>query len=94
MAVTTRSIVERLDVVGHISERVLAIPVDVLLDPLLLQAAEEGFRNRIVPTVAFTAHAQLKMIGATEASPGIAAVLGTLIGMDQRAAWPSSAYGC
>ena len=39
MTVTTRPIVERIDVVGHVVQRELAGPVDVLLDPLLLQAA-------------------------------------------------------
>jgi len=45
MAVTARPIVKLLDVVGHIGDRQLAILVDLLLDPLLLQAAEERLRD-------------------------------------------------
>ena len=41
MAMAARSIVERLDVVGQIRERKLAVLVDVLFDPFFLQTAEE-----------------------------------------------------
>jgi hypothetical protein len=41
MTVTARPIVERFDVVGHIGDRQLPVLVDLFLDPLFLQAAEE-----------------------------------------------------
>ena len=41
IAVTTRPIVEDLDVVGQIRDGQLAVPVDLLLDPLFLQTTEE-----------------------------------------------------
>jgi hypothetical protein len=41
MAVTAQSIVERLDIGGHIRERKLAVLVDMLFDPFFLQTAEE-----------------------------------------------------
>jgi hypothetical protein len=36
MAVTARSIVERIDVVSHIGDRELSVLVDLLLDSFLL----------------------------------------------------------
>ena len=41
MTVTARPIVERLDVVGYVGDRQLPVLVDLFLDPLFLQAAEE-----------------------------------------------------
>jgi len=62
MAVTPRPIVEGLDVIGNVSDRELSVLVNVFLDPLLLQAAEEGFGHRVVPAVAFPAHARFEMV--------------------------------
>jgi hypothetical protein len=42
VAVTSRSIVEGIDVVSHFGDRELSVFVDLLLDSLLLEAAEEG----------------------------------------------------
>src|SRR5882672_5630863 len=80
-----RSIVERFDVLRDVSLCDLSVPVDSLLDALLLQAAEERFRNGIVPAVASTAHARLQVIGSTEAPPVITAVLTTLVRVNDRA---------
>ena len=55
MLMPTFSIVERIDVIGDVFNRQLAILVDLLLDAFLLQAAEEGLGNRAVPAVASTA---------------------------------------
>ena len=41
------SIVEGFDIVGKVFGRERACLVDVFLDALLLQAAEEGFRDRV-----------------------------------------------
>jgi hypothetical protein len=46
----------------------------------------------IVPTVALSAHARLQVIRAIEAPPRIAAVLGALIGINQRAARSASPH--
>ena len=47
MVVTTGAIVERIDVVGDVFRRQLAVVVDVLLDPLFLQAAKERFGDGV-----------------------------------------------
>ena len=57
MLVSSRSIVEALDVVGDVIGRLLARVVDAFLDALFLQAGEEGLRDGIVPAVASAAHA-------------------------------------
>jgi len=52
---TAPAIVERIDVVGHIALREFTGLVDVLLDALFLQAAEEGLGHSVVPAVALSA---------------------------------------
>jgi len=91
MTVTARSIVEAINVISYLGDRQRSILVDLLLDSLLFQAAEEGFGDGIVPAVAFPAHTRLEAIRPTESPPGVAAVLGSLIGMNQRAARSSPA---
>ena len=59
VTVTTFRIVERIDVFGNITDRERATLVDVFFDALLLQATEERFCYRIVPAIAFAAHAWL-----------------------------------
>ena len=90
MTVAAGSIVERIDVVGHVGQRERSVLVDLFLDAFLLQAAEEGLGDGVVPAVALAAHARLEVIGATEAPPRIAAELRALVGMNQRAARPSA----
>lgn len=68
-------IVECLDVVGHVCSRQLSGLVDAFFDTLLLQTCEEGFSDRVVPAVSFSAHARLESIRSTEAPPVIAAIL-------------------
>ena len=41
MTMPTGSIVEDINVVGHVGDRQLSVPVDLFLDPLFLQAAKE-----------------------------------------------------
>jgi hypothetical protein len=53
MAVTSRSIVERIDVVSHIGNGELSVLVDLLLDAFLLQTAEKGLGDGIVPAMPF-----------------------------------------
>jgi hypothetical protein len=79
VAVATGSIVERFDVVGDLREGQLPILVDLLLDAFLLQAAEERFRNRVVPAVSATAHARPQSIGSAEALPIVTSVLRALV---------------
>jgi hypothetical protein len=90
MAVAARSIVEGVDVIRHVGCRQLSVLVDLFLDPLFLQAAEERLGDGIVPAVAFAAHTRLEVIRAAESPPRVAAVLGSLIGVNQRAARSSS----
>jgi hypothetical protein len=82
VAVTSRSIVEGIDVVSHIGDRELSVLVDLLLDSFLLQAAEEGLGNGIVPAIALPAHTRFEMIRAAEPTPRVAAELGALIGVE------------
>ena len=81
MTVAPRSIVEGIDVVSHVGDRQLPVPIDLFLDPLFLQAAEKGLGDGIVPAVGFPAHTRLKAIRAAESPPRVAAILSALIGM-------------
>ena len=85
--------VDVIDVVGHTVQRQLSVLVDLLLDPFLLQTAEEGLRDGIDPTIPLPAHTRLQMIRATEASPRVTAVLRTLIRMNHRATRASPTHG-
>jgi hypothetical protein len=86
MAVTSGPIVERVDVGSDLRDRQFSVLVDLLLDSLLLQAAEERFGDGVVPAVALSAHAGLEMIRPAEAAPRIAPELGAPIGVNQSAA--------
>ena len=83
MAVSTDRIVEAFDVLGYVQGSRLAVRVNALLDPLLLQASEKGFSDGIVPAVRPPAHTGLKMVGLAEAPPCIAPALCFLIRMNQ-----------
>src|SRR6185369_14561561 len=63
MAVAAGSIVEGIDVGGDIGDRQVSVLVDLLLDPLLLEAPEEGLGDGVVPAVTLPAHARLEMMG-------------------------------
>jgi hypothetical protein len=91
--VTPLAIVERIDVFRNVGGREVSILVNLFLDTFFLQAAEEGLRYRVVPTVAFAAHARLEMIRATRSPPGVTAVLRSLIRVDQGLARPSATHG-
>src|SRR5450631_1095364 len=75
-------IVERIDVFRDPGASDRAILVDPFFYVLLLQTAEERFRNGIVPTISSTAHAQDQSIRSTEALPIVASVLRPLIRVD------------
>lgn len=62
MTVAAGPIVEAVNVVRHIGFRQFTILVNLFLDSLLLQAAEEGLRDGVVPAVAFAAHARFQVI--------------------------------
>jgi hypothetical protein len=53
MAVATHSIVEGVDVIGQVGDRQRSVFVDQFLDPLFLQAAEEGLGDGVVPAIPF-----------------------------------------
>ena len=93
MAMAARQIVEPLDVLGDVRGRYLPTGVDALLDPLLLQAAEEGLSDRVVPAVGTSAHAWLKVVVFAETSPCITSVLRALIRVDKGFARTSAAHG-
>ena len=60
-------IVERLDVFRDRGVGDRAILVDLFLDVLLLQAAEEGLSDGVIPAIASTTHAGNQSIGSAEA---------------------------
>ena len=72
-------IVERIDVFSYLGAGDRAILVDLLLDVLLLEAAEKRLSDGVIPAIASTAHAGDQPIGSTEALPVIAPVLRPLI---------------
>ena len=76
MTVAARSIVEGIDVIRQVSDRQLAVLVDLFLDPFFLQAAEKRLGNGVVPAVAFPAHTRLEVIRAAESSPRRVVVAG------------------
>jgi hypothetical protein len=53
VAVTSGSIVEDMDVVSHVGDRELAVFIDLPLDSLLLETAEEGLGDGVVPAMPF-----------------------------------------
>jgi hypothetical protein len=82
--VSALGIVEAINIFPDLDDGRVSTGVDALLDPLLLEAAEEGFRDRIVPAIASPAHAWFETVGLAEAPPRVAAVLSSLIRVDQR----------
>ena len=92
MTVSTRSIIEHLDVIEDLGAGNVARCIDPFFDPFFLQAAEEGFRHRVIPTVPTPAHAGLEMVLAAEAQPGVAAILRSLIRMNQRFLWVAAPH--
>lgn len=75
MSMAAYPIVERLNILSDVCFREIPRFVDMLLDSLFLQAAEERFHHSVVPAVSASAHAGLQVVRLAEASPGIATVL-------------------
>jgi hypothetical protein len=55
MGMPAGSIAKGIDVLGHVRDRELAVLVDLLLEALLLEAAEERLGDGVVPAVALAA---------------------------------------
>jgi len=89
---TAGSVIEHFDVIEDVGFRQIACFVNAFLDSLLFQATKERFGHRVIPTVTASAHARFEMMLATEAHPIVAAILRTLIGMDQRVLRPTTPY--
>ena len=53
----SRAVVKANDVVRHIGHGFLVVGVILLPDSLHLQVQEEALHNRVIPAVAFAAHA-------------------------------------
>ena len=83
MAVASRWIVERLDVVSDVSDREFPVLVDSFLDALFLQTAEEGLGHRIVIAVPAPAHARFKAVRFAETSPIITSILRPLVRVNE-----------
>jgi hypothetical protein len=93
MTVTACAIVEGIYVVSDIPYCGIPIFINVLSDPFLFQPAKERLCHRVVPAIASAAHAGFKMIPFAEAPPGVTAVLGTLIRMNQCMARSPATHG-
>jgi hypothetical protein len=79
MAVSSRLIVERFDVVRNVCGSNFSVLVDSLFDALFLQTAEEGFCDRIIPAISPPAHARFETVRLAEAPPIITSVLRALV---------------
>ncbi len=86
-------IVEGFDVVGHIGACEVSVLVDLLLDALFLEAAEERLGDGVVPAISLSAHAGFQVMGAAETTPGVATKLSALVRMDDRAARSPAPHG-
>ena len=79
VTMATCRIVEALDVLEHVQSGSFSVSVYSFLDAFLLQAAEEGLRDRVVPAVCAPTHAWLEVVGLAEAPPSVAPILRSLI---------------
>jgi hypothetical protein len=75
MAVAPRSIVKGVDVVEDVCPGQISGFIDALADALLFQAAEQRFRDSIIPAVATSTHTRFKIIGLTQTGVIIAPIL-------------------
>ena len=79
MRMAAGSVVEDLDIVKNVGSGEVPGFVDAFSDALLLQAAEEGFRDGVVPAIGTPAHARLQIVGQAKPFEVVAAVLAALI---------------
>src|SRR4029453_530814 len=93
MAVASRWIVERFDVVSDVSDRKFPVLVDPFLDALFLQTGEEGLGYRVVIAVSASAHARFKAVRFADAAPIIASVLRALVRVNERLLGTTAANG-
>lgn len=84
-------IVERIYVLRDRAACNGSVFVDRLFDMFLLQTAEEGFSDGVVPAVASTAHARYQAVSLAEALPSITTILRSLIGVNDGLSWPTTA---
>lgn len=72
---TAFPVVNHPDVIEHVLPGFLARAVSPAPDSFLFQVAEEGLRDRVIPTVAAPVHADLQLVLGAESLPIDAAVL-------------------
>ena len=87
MAVTSDRIVEYFNVVAHVLDGQRTGYINALPNAFLLQACEEGFSDRVIPTISPPAHTGLQAVSPAEPLPVVAAILRALIRMDDGALW-------
>ena len=75
MAVASRWVVERFNVIRNVGNGNFPILVDSLFDALFLQTAEEEFGDRVVPAISLPAHTRFETVRFAEASPIVTSVL-------------------
>jgi hypothetical protein len=69
------SLIENIDVIEDTGLGQVPCLVNALANSLLLQAAEEGFRHRIIPAIASTTHGGHLTMDMAKAAPIITAIL-------------------
>ena len=79
MTVAAGSVVEHLELIEDIGSSEISRFVDAISDALLVQTAEERFRDSIVPAVGAPAHDWLQIVGLAKPLEVVASILATLI---------------
>lgn len=75
-------VVEHLDVIKHITVRLLAIETGLATNPFPIQQFEEALGNSLVVTVSAPAHAGRQSMGFQEGLPAMTTVPTTLVGIN------------
>ena len=81
------AVVKQLDIVKDIAPGFIPCHVSFHFDPLSLEQLKKTLCDRVVMTIASTAHASFQTVGFQEVLPIMAAVLAALIGVNQH--WPT-----
>src|SRR5665213_3238016 len=93
MAVASRRIVERFNVIRNVGNGNFPILVDSLFDALFLQTTEESFCDRVVPAISPPAHTWFETLRFAEASPIVTSILQALVRVNESLLGMSATHG-
>lgn len=82
---TTTAVIKHFDVFEQVRDGFAMRAIPRAVNPLVLQAVEEAFRRRVVPTISFAAHRAAHPVRGQLALEVVAGVLTASIRMMQRA---------